>query len=134
MRQSDNEVFDWYQIFVGKINLRINNFCTSIITIARSDILQFFLDDSREAIATRQNIQKITNAVKNFLVFRVNLVLLKARQTVQAQIQDGLRLGIRQAIDIAVETSSWVCFERSIQGSIIVQHRQHYPRLPGTQY
>ena len=59
---------------------------------------QFVADDGRDAFGLGQDVEQIVDLSHHLFVFVDDLVLLKARQTLQAHLQDFVGLGVAQTV------------------------------------
>jgi len=63
-----------------------------------SDRDELFANDLREAFRTREDIGEVDDRGQQFLVFGDDLVLLEAREPVQAHVEDGLGLRLGEFV------------------------------------
>ena len=64
----------------------------ALVAVFLLDLLQFRLDDRKDIPITRQDFLKLCNPAFQFLIFVVDLFLLKTGQATQTHIDDSLRL------------------------------------------
>ena len=89
--------------------MRGHDLGAALVAIAIAHLFQFLADHLHEAFGVTEDLQQLLNGLEDFLVLVYDLVLLQARETVQAHIQNRLGLGGRQAIDCGLGDSEvWV--------------------------
>src|SRR3569832_841168 len=112
VRQRHHHVFFGDQIFETEVLMREHDLGTARITVLRLDRQQLFADHLQQAVWVGVNILQFADAALDFLVLVDDLFLFEAGEGVQAQIEDGLGLGVGQTIAAIDETE----FRREILG------------------
>ena len=80
-----------------------HDFGTALVAELVADGRQFADDDFGDALRTGQDVEQVEDLGHHVLVFADDLVLLETGQALQAQFENGLRLGVRQAIALVGE-------------------------------
>ena len=68
-----------------------------------ADFDQLFPDDLRQTLRARQDVRQVADDDQQFLVLGDDLVLLQPREAMQAHLEDGLRLGLAQAVTAGLQ-------------------------------
>ncbi len=70
----------------------MNNFRATLVAKLITNLIQFTTDHFHQAIWVRQNLKQLSNALQDLFKLGNDLVLLKAGQFLQTQIEDCLSL------------------------------------------
>ena len=107
------------------------NFGAALVAEGIADEFQFLADHFEQALRTREDVRQIADLFQQLLVFANDLVLLEAREPVEAHLQNRLRLRLRQPI---------AAFDDAERGNFAIgpradrtgarQHFRHRARLP----
>ena len=98
MRQSDHQILPLDQVLDGHVRLIGDDLGTTLVTISGFHRREFFANDFQQPLRAREDVAQITDLVQQFAEFDDDLVLLETRQAMQAKIEDGLGLLLRQPV------------------------------------
>ncbi len=73
------------------------------IAVLVADLDQFVPDHLQQAFRSRQDVRQIADYVEQFAILFEDLVLLEAREPVQAQVKDRLRLRLGEQVGATVQ-------------------------------
>ena len=71
------------------------------VAVLFADGDELFADDLHEALGTREDVGEVDDGGQQLLVFGDDLVLLEAREAVQAHVEDGLGLDLGEFVALA---------------------------------
>ena len=84
------------------------DFTATIIVVFGLNFQEIVFDDLTNAFGVGQNVQQIDNVERNVLVLLKNLVLFKARQTLQAHLQNAVSLRFTQVVTLFINVHTEV--------------------------
>ena len=100
VRQRHHDILRGDQIFEIQADEVFENLGPADIAIGFPNGDQLFTDDLQQTGDTAENFEIFSNLLENFAVLANQLLLLQAGESVQAQIQNRLRLGFGQHIAV----------------------------------
>src|SRR3954454_11422592 len=74
------------------------DFRATLIAVLGANLFELGANDDQQSLGTSKNVFEIFDLRQKLLELRPDLVLLQAREPVQTQIQNSLRLNIRESI------------------------------------
>ena len=127
--QGDHHVLGGDEVLQGEIGVIRLDLGAAGIPVLVADGDQFIANHRHEALGGGEDIQEFGDGGQDLLVFLEDLVLFQAGQAMQAQVEDGLGLGLAQPIARRAQSQSGL----QIVGATLVGPgpRQHVRDRPG---
>ena len=98
MRQRHHEILPLDEVLDGHVRLVGDDLRAALVAIGGLHRGEFLADDLQQPFRAREDVAKVPDLVQQFGEFRDDLVLLEAGQAMQAQVEDGLGLLLRQPV------------------------------------
>ena len=102
MRERHHHVLRLDQVFGGEIDVIEVDFGTTSIAVFVTNGGEFVTHHLGQALGARQDVEQVDDQRQQLGVFADDLFLLETRQTVEAHVEDGLRLRLAQSITVGV--------------------------------
>src|SRR6056297_2804816 len=98
VRQRHHHVLLGNEVFDGQVGVVLHDLGATLVAELVAHRLELLADQGQEPVRIGQDKRILSNFIEYLLVFLNYLLLLEAGQAMQPQIQDGLGLGLRQAV------------------------------------
>ena len=99
VRERDHHVGGRDQVFGAEVKRAVFDQAAARTQFGVAEFLfdgaEFFPDDGGDALGAGQDVEQVVDLGHHFFVFRNNFVLLQPGQTLQAHLQNFLRLRVR---------------------------------------
>ncbi|MNI10344.1 hypothetical protein D3C73_634510 [compost metagenome] len=92
MRNSDDNLFTRNQILIQDAFFSNRDFCTAVIRIPVTDLLELIADNLQYEMLISQNLTVLSNLGQQLIIFVLNFFTFQAGQTLHPHIKDGLCL------------------------------------------
>ena len=102
MRERDHHVLRLDEVFGAQVEVVAVDLGAARIAVRVAHFDQLVADHLRQTLGPRENVPQIADAIQQLFVFGDDLVLLEAREAVQAHVEDGLGLRFGQVVAAAV--------------------------------
>ena len=129
--ERDHAVLGGDQVLGGEVFLGVANFRSARVAELLGDLLQFLADNLQQAFGVGEDIQQIGDLGQLVLVLLEQFFVLQTGKAMQAQIENGLGLGRRQAVAAVAQAEGEVqIIGATGRGAGALQHRRHLAGKP----
>ena len=104
VRERHHDVLRLNEVFGGQVKVIQADLGAARIAEQVADLDEFIAHDFGQALGPGEDVAQVADDQQQLLVFGDDLVLLKPRKAVQSHVEDGLRLGLTQAVTLRLQT------------------------------
>ena len=129
--EGDHHVLRGYQVLQGQVHVIHDDLAATRVGVLVADGGELGVDDLHQLRGPGEDLQQAGYGLEDLLELAEDLVLLQARELLQAQVQDRLGLDLAQAVALGGEAQPrGQVVGPGVRGPGALQHGDHGARVP----